>query len=110
MDLFSCILTATPSAAGPSWLCRVAIWGVRCFHFDILGDHFGISGALWGAILAPRDRSGGPWEQQDGLEVVNNRTCVDFGVISGFVYIGFWVKNALQIVLFVGLFPGHFVH
>ena len=40
-------------------------------------DHFGcpfcISGAPWDPILALRDHPGGPWEQQDGHEVVNNR-------------------------------------
>ena len=66
------ILSATPSAAGPSWLLGVAIWGAWCLLFDILGIHFGTSGALWRAILAPwdailelRDHPGGPWEQQD---------------------------------------------
>ena len=44
----------------------------------------------WNAILAPRDHSGGPWEQQDGHEVVNNTIFVDFGVISGLVYVSFW--------------------
>ena len=59
-----------PSAAGPFWLLGVAIWGARSFHFDILGDHFNTSGAPWGVILAPRDRAGGPCEQQDGFEMV----------------------------------------
>ena len=38
--------------------------------------------ALW-------DHPGGPWEQQDGLEVVENRIFCDFGMISGLVYVGF---------------------
>ena len=63
------ILRATPSAAGPFWLLGIAIWGPWCLLFDILG-----------AILAPRDHPGGPWEQQDGREVANNRILVDFGV------------------------------
>ena len=42
---------------------------------------FGTSGAPWKAILAPRDQSGGPWEQQDGLDAVDNRIWVDFGMI-----------------------------
>ena len=46
------ILRATPSAAGPFWQ------GAWCLHFDILGDHFGTSGASWGAILAPWEP---PW-------------------------------------------------
>ena len=104
------ILGATPSAAGPFWLLGVAIWGPCCILFDILGailasrEHLGgqfwhpgstlggnlsILGAAWGAILAPRDHPGGPWEQQDGHEVANDRIFVDFGVISGPIYIGF---------------------
>ena len=59
------------------------------FPFPHYGSHFGISGAPWEAILAPRDHPGGPWEQQDGHEVANNRIFVDFGVISGPVYVGF---------------------
>ena len=54
-----------------------------------MGGHFGISGAPWEAILALRDHPGGPWEQQDGHEVVNNKIFVDFGVISGRVYVSF---------------------
>ncbi len=66
---------------------RVAIREAWCLHFDILGDHFGASGAPWGGILAPRGRPGGPWAQQDGHKVVPNRICIDFGVILGPVYI-----------------------
>ena len=75
------ILRATPSAASPFWLPGVAIWEVQCLHFDILGDHFSISGAPWGILLAPRDRHGGPWEQQDGFEVVVYRMLLHFGVL-----------------------------
>ena len=66
--------------------------GLGAFFVDILGailasrEH---SGALWEAILASRDHPGGPWEQQDGHEVANNRIFVDFGVISGPVYVSF---------------------
>ena len=55
-----------------------------------LGGHFGVSGAPWEVILAHRNHPGGPWEQRDGAEVANNRILVDFGVISGFVYVYFW--------------------
>ena len=41
------------------------------------------------AILAPRDHPGGPWEQQDGREVANNRIFVDFGVIWEPVFVRF---------------------
>ena len=52
---------------------------------ETLGCHFGISGAPWAVILAPQEHLGGTWEQQDGLEVVNNRIFVDLGMIlSGF--------------------------
>ena len=50
-----------------------------------MGDHFGVSGAPWEAILALRDHPGGPGEQQDGHEVVNAGIFVHFGVIAGFV-------------------------
>ena len=41
-------------------------------------SYFSVSGALLEGILAPRDRPGGPWEQQDGREVANNRISGDF--------------------------------
>ena len=48
-------------------------------------DHFGISGAPLGAILAPREHlgmpfwhPGGSWEQQAGHEVANDTILVDF--------------------------------
>ena len=52
-----------------------------------LGGDFGISGAPWAAIFATRDLPGGPWEQQDGFEVVNDMTLVDLGLSSGGVYV-----------------------
>ena len=61
-----------------------------------LGGHFDTLGAPWEAILAPRDYPGGPWEQQDGFEVVNNRICVDLGVMIGRVYAVFRDKNAYK--------------
>ena len=64
---------------------------------SILRSHFGVSGAPWEAILAPRDHPGGPWEQQDGHEVVNNRIFIDFGVISGLVYVIFWDSKCLKV-------------
>ena len=91
------ILRATPSAAGLA--SRIAIWGARCLHFDILGDNFSTSGAPLGAILAPRGHPGGPWEQQDGLEMVIYRILPDFRVISRRVYISF-LKKTLNFILF----------
>ena len=100
------ILGATPSAAGPFWLLGIAIWEPRCFVFEVLGaisasgsisgGYFGTSGAPWGAILAPRDHPGGPWEQQDGLEFANNRILVDLGMIPGFVYVSFWGPKCIK--------------
>ena len=55
-----------------------------------MGGHFNLSGAPWGAILALRDHPGGPWEQQDGHEVANNRIIVDFGVTPGFMSVSFF--------------------
>ena len=54
-----------------------------------MGGHFGTSEAPWEVILAPRDHPGGPWEQQARHEVANDRIFVDFGVISGRIYVGF---------------------
>ena len=59
--------------------------------------------------MAPRDHPGRSREQQDGHEVANNRIFVDFGVIPGPVDVSFWVQNALNIILFLGLLPGHFL-
>ena len=95
------ILRATPSAAGSFWLLGIAIWGAWCILFDILGAHFCTSGAPWGAILAPRNHPGEPWGQQYGFEVVNNRIFVDFGMISGLVYVSFWDLECLKIRFFV---------
>ena len=61
-----------------------------------LGSHFGVSGARWDAMLAPRDHPGGPWEQQDGHEVANNRIFVDLGVISGPVSCSFWCSKCVK--------------
>ena len=58
--------------------------------------------------MAPRHHPGGPWKQQDGLELVDNRIFVDFGMIFGLVYVSFWVSKCLQMLFVSGLFPGHF--
>ena len=92
----------------PLLASRVAIWGARCRHFDILGDHFSTSGAPWGAILVPRGHRGGPWEQQDGLEMVVYRIFFDFGVILGPVYISFLSSKTSKFHVFSGLFASHF--
>ena len=60
-----------------------------------------------GSILAFRDHSGGPWEQEDGHEVANNRILVDFELISGLVYVSFGTSQCVKIVLFLNFFPGH---
>ena len=61
-----------------------------------LGMTFWQLGGPWGAILTPRDHLGGPWEQQDGLEVANN-----LGVILGLIYGRFWKPKCLQTRFFV---------
>ena len=66
--IFSLFMDPQPPA--PFGSAGLPFEGVRCFYFNILGIHFGTSGPPWEAILAPRDRPGGPWEQQDGFEVV----------------------------------------
>ena len=61
-----------------------------------MGGSFGVSGAPWEAIVAPRDHPGGPWEQQDGHEFANDRIFVDFGMISGLVYVSFWDSKCMN--------------
>ena len=56
---------------------------------DQLGGHFGTS-----------DHPGGPWEQQEGRGVANNRIFVDFGVISGLISVSFWGLKMFFFVLF----------
>ena len=42
--------------------------------------------------MASRDHPGGPWEQQDGVEVVNSKILFDVGMIWGVVYVSFGVS------------------
>ena len=46
--------------------------------------------------MTPRDHPGGPWEQQEGHEVARHRTFVDLGVISGLVYVSFWISKCVK--------------
>ena len=92
------------------------------------GNHFGTSGSFWllglafrglgasiltfwdiilaprahpgGAILALRDHPGGPWEQQDGFEVVVYTILHDLGMILEPVYISLWGSKSQNAVLF----------
>ena len=61
-----------------------------------MGGRFGVSEAPWDAIPALRDHPGGPWGQQDGHEVANDRIFVDLGEISGPVYISFWGSKCVK--------------
>ena len=59
--------------------------------FVILGAYFRISGAPWG-LIGISGPPWGPWEQQDGVEVVNNKILFDLGMILGVVYVSFGVS------------------
>ena len=99
----------TPTWALTSfWPLEVAIWGAWRLDFNILGNNFGTSGAPWGAILAPRDHLGGPWEQQDGHEVVRSRIFIDFGVILEPVYRSFLNSGRSKLHFVSGLIPEGF--
>ena len=87
-------LRATPSAAGPFWLLGVAIWGLGAFFLALWGTfcHLGSTpgdGRFWhlGTSL-------GPWEQQDGHEVVRNMICIDLGVILDPCILAFGLQEA----------------
>ena len=71
--------------------------GTPFWHLgSTLGCRFDTSRAPRDAILAPRNHPGGPWEQQDGPEVANNRIFFDFGMIWGPVYISFWKQKCFE--------------
>ena len=61
-----------------------------------------------GTILAPRDRSGGPWKQQDGHEVVRNRIFIDFGVILRPYFESFLGTEASNFQFVFGFVPRSF--
>ena len=75
--------------------------------FGISGLPFGGLGVFiltfWKAILVPRDHPAGPWEQQDGHEVVRNMMFIDFGVILGPVKISFLIARSLRFHFLFGL-------
>ena len=91
------ILRATPSAAGLLCLLGIVTWGLGHSmwhsrgHFGTSGAAWGIgiSGAPWGGILILRKHAGGPWEQQDGHEVANDKIFGDSGMISRPVHVSF---------------------
>ena len=68
----------------------------RSLCFSAPRNHFHTSGAPWRTILAPKDLPGGPWEQQDGLEMVVYRILFDFGVIWGPVYMSFLSSRSFK--------------
>ena len=66
-----------------------------------LGGPFWHLGSSLGDSFSLRDHPGGPWEQQDGHEVPNDRILVDDGKISGLVYVSlWWGTKCLKFVLF----------
>ena len=81
------LLTSRDCHLGALVLPFLTVWEPFWQLGSTWGGHFGFSGAPREAILAPRDHPGGPWEQQDGHEVVNDMILVDFGMIWGLVYI-----------------------
>ena len=60
-------------------------------------------GGSGGAILAPRNHAGGPWEQQDGLGMLAYRILLDLGMILGPVYISFVSSRNLNFHFVFGL-------
>ena len=70
-------------------------------------NHFSTSGPPWETILAPRDHPGGPWEQQDGHEVVRSRLLIDFGMMLRPILRGFLAPR-LEIPICFGFVPMSF--
>ena len=103
------ILRTTPSATSPFGLLGVAGWEARCLHFEVLGNHFRTSGTPWGTMLAYQHHAGGPWEQQDGFEIVIYRILFDLGIILRPVYFSFFECKQLQFHFVSGVLPVHFL-
>ena len=82
----------------PVLALSVASWGSWCLHFGTLGT-----------ILAPREHLGGPWEQKDGHERVQNQTVIDSKSIweSYLQRVGIEAQN---FNFFSGLFSGRFFY
>ena len=59
------------------WCLLLTFWESVFGPREHRGGTVGTSGAPWDAILALRDHPGRPWEQQDGLEVVDNTIWLD---------------------------------
>ena len=68
----------------------ISVFGTQTHH--LAGPHF----PAWGTLLAPWNHLGRAWEQQDGHEVARHRIFVDFGVISGRVYVSFWSSKCVK--------------
>ena len=118
------MLRATPYAAGPLFFKILPALASRDCHLgpfrglgasfltfwepfwhlgSTLEGHFGTSEAPWEVILTPRDHLGGPWEQQDGLEVVDNR-------IWGLFMSVFESQNSSKFLFLLGLSPDRFFY
>ena len=104
------ILKATPSATHPCWFLGLPFRALGASFLTIWEIILAPQGAPWGAIFPFQGHSGGPWEQQDDREAVNNWILRVLGVALGFVV---HVKLLLldfkmrKIILFSGLFPDH---
>ena len=89
------------------WCLLLTFWESVFGPREHRGGTVGTSGAPWGATLTLWDHPGGPWEQQDGFEVANNRIFVDFGMILKLFMAGFGNQNAYKFVFWSGLFAAH---
>ena len=78
------------------WCLLLTFWESVFEPREHRGGTVGTSGAPWDAILALRDHPGGPWEQQDGFEVANNRMLIEFGMILGRVHVTLWISKCLK--------------
>ena len=67
----------------------LTFWDPNFAPREHLGKPFWHLGSTLGGHFRTSDHPGGPWEQQDGHEVANNRIVVDFGVIPTLVSVSF---------------------
>ena len=72
------------------------------------GEHLGWPFLRLGSTLGGlRNHPGGPWEHQDGPEFANNKSLVDFGVISGFLHVSIWSSKCIKSRFIFSLLSGH---
>ena len=104
-------MRGTPSAAGPFCLLGLPFRGLGASILTFWETIVAPREHPRGPFLAFRDHGRGPWEQQDGLEMIFHRISFYFEVILGPAYISFFEFEKLKMsIVFSDLVPGCFLN